>query len=115
MVEKFDIKKFFDLSPTALGKVISVGWKLLIVILIVSTIWRAWFTKNQTQSQRMTVWPFSFSTITYAPQQEQKQEIKKRPWWLPIFFVEGYGFSETSGVGNSRTGVGGRAGGRLEF
>jgi len=63
----------------------------------------------------MIVYPFSFSTITYAPQQEQKQEIKKRPWWLPILFIEGYGFTETTGVGNSRSGVGGRGGARLEW
>lgn len=96
-----------------------LGWRLIITIIILlfvfTTIYRVLFVKNQTQSQQMTIWPFSFSTITYAPQQEQKQEIKKRPWWLPIFFIEGYGFAETSGINNSRTGLGGRAGGKLEF
>lgn len=114
MAEPFSFKKFFDLSPTAFGKILSIGWKLLLVLLIVSTIWRAWFIKTQTQTQKLNVWPFSFSTITYAPQQQQKQEVKKRPWWLPTVFVEGYGFSETTGI-DSRTGMGGRAGLRFEF
>jgi len=96
-----------------------LGWRLIITLLailfVATTLWRAYFTKNQTQSQKMVVYPFSFSTITFSPQQEQKQEIKKRPWWLPILFVEGYGFTETTGVGNSRTGVGGRGGARLEW
>lgn len=53
MAEKFDIKKFFDLSPTALGKVLSIGWKLLLVLFLVFTIWRAWFTKPQTQQTKI--------------------------------------------------------------
>lgn len=115
MAEPFDIKKFFDLSPTALGKAVSIGWKIALIGLLVFFLWRGIFGKTQTQTQRLIVWPFSFSNITYAPQQSQKQEIKKRPWWLPIFFVEGYGFSETTGTDNSRIGVGGRVGGRFEF
>jgi hypothetical protein len=98
-----------------------LGWRFLVTILaiifVVLTIWRAYFMKTQTQNQKQTATVIALpgSTVTYAPQQSQKQEVKKRPWWLPIFFIEGYGFSETSGIGNSRTGIGGRAGGRLEF
>ena len=96
-----------------------LGWRLIVTLLallfVATTIFKGCSPKTQTQSQQMTVWPFSFSTITYSPQQQQKQEIKKRPWWLPILFIEGYGFTETSGMGNSRTGMGGRGGARLEW
>ena len=42
--------------------------------------------------------------------QNQKNEAKKRAWWLPHIFGEIYGFQETD-----RSGVGARAGGRLEW
>ncbi len=115
--EKVDIKKFAKgfIQPVEWWKAASTGLKVIIVILAIITFYRAYFMKTQTQTQKLNIWPFIFSTVTYAPQQEQKQEIKKRPWWLPIFFIEGYGFSETSGIGNSRTGIGGKIGGRLEF
>lgn len=115
-VEKFDIKKFFGsffkLIPWV--KDIRTIITIIVVIFVASLIWRVFAGKPQSQSQRMIVWPFSFCNITYAPQQSQKQEVKKRPWWLPILFVEGYGFTETTGL-NSRTGVGGRGGARLEW
>ena len=114
--EKFDIKKFFgsffQLVPWLKDARTVLG--VILVIMVASFVWRFFSVKPQTQSQTLKVYPFSFSTVTYAPQQSQKQEIKKRPWWLPILFVEGYGFTETSGL-NSRTGVGGKAGGRLEW
>lgn len=120
MEGKFSLKEFIaGGGKESWFKSWGYGWRSIVTILAVMfifvTIYRAYFVKNQTQTQKLNVWPFSFSTITYAPQQQQKQEIKKRPWWLPIPFVEVYGFSETSGVGNSRTGMGGRAGAKLEF
>jgi hypothetical protein len=114
--EKFDIKKFFSsffqLVPWLKNARMILG--LIAVIFAASLIWRVFSGKPQSQSQRMIIYPFSFSTVTFSPQQSQKQEVKKRPWWLPILFVEGYGFTETSGL-NSRTGIGGKAGGRLEW
>jgi len=92
---------------------------ILAILFLVVMIQRAFFRKDQTQTQssRVVVYPFSFSTVSVvnAPQQQQKQEIKKRPWWLPIVFVEGYGFTETTGLNSNRTGLGGRAGARLEW
>jgi len=119
MEGKFSLKEFITGGgKTSWFKSWGYGWRLIVTILVILfvavTIYRAFFVKNQTQTQSMVVYPFSFSNITYAPQQQQKQEIKKRPWWLPILFIEGYGFSE-SGIGNSRTGIGGKIGGRLEF
>jgi|GEM_PF-791514 len=95
------------------------GWRIVmtltILFFIVITIYRAFFKKDQTQSQHLNVWPLSFSTVTYTPQQSQKQVGKKRAWWLPTFFAEGYGFSETSNNATSRTGIGARIGGRFEL
>ena len=94
------------------------GWRIIVTLVIIFligiTIYRAFFKKDQTQSQHLNVWPFSFSTVTYTPQQSQKQEVKKRAWWLPTIFVEGYGFTETS-TNNTRTGIGSKIGGRFEF
>lgn len=111
--EKFDIKKFFSgfISPVTNAKNVQFVVWLVLIVLVGFTIWRAFFMPNQSQSQKFIVYPFSFSHIDYSPSQQQKQEVKKRPWWLPIPFVEGYGFTESDG----RTGIGGRAGGRLEF
>jgi hypothetical protein len=115
--EKVDIKKFAQgfIQPVEWWKAASTGLKILAVLFAVFVIYRAFFMKTQTQSQNARIIALPGSTVTYAPQQQQKQETKKRPWWLPVFFLEGYGFSETTGVGNSRTGVGGRVGGRLEW
>lgn len=114
--EKLDIKKFFasffKLLPWVKDARTVLG--VVAIIFAASLIWRVFSGKPQTQSQMCKVYPFSFSQVTFAPQQSQKQEVKKRPWWLPILFVEGYGFTETA-AGYSRTGLGGRAGGRLEF
>jgi hypothetical protein len=117
---KFDLAYFFKGEGLKdWYKALGNGWRLAAIIIALVfvgvTIYRAYFTKNQTQTQKMIIYPFSFSTVTFSPQQEQKQEVKKRAWWMPIFFVEGYGFAETSGINNSRTGLGGRAGGRLEW
>ena len=114
--EKFDIKKFFGSFFKGLPwiKDLRTISGIVIIVFVGFTLWRAYFVKNQTQSQtsRVIVWPLSFSTINYtnSPQQSQKQEGAKRPWWLPHIFAEGYGFQE-----GSRTGVGVRAGGRLEW
>ncbi len=115
--EKVDVKKFAKgfVKPVEWWKAASMAIKIFIVLFITFTIYRAYFMKTQTQTQALNVWPLSFSTVSFSPQQEQKQEIKKRAWWLPTFFAEGYGYSESSGIGNSRTGIGGRIGGRFEF
>ena len=114
-IEKFDIKKFFSgfVNPVTNAKNVQFVVWLALIILAGFTIWRAFFMSTQTQNQKQTATVIALpgSTVTYAPQQAQKQEVKKRPWWLSIPFVEGYGFAESDG----RTGVGGRAGGRLEF
>jgi hypothetical protein len=116
MTGKFDLKYF--LNGKGLEdwfKTWGFGWRLLITLLalifVAVTIYRAFFMKTQTQKQTNQLLALPFSTVYYAPQQSQKQEVKKRPWWLPIPFVEGYAFAESNG----RTGIGGRAGGRLEF
>ena len=115
--EKVDVKKFAQgfAQPVEWWKAASMGIKIFIVVVIAFTIYKAYFAKTQTQTQKLNVWPFSFSDVTYTPQQSQKQEVKKRPWWLPIFFVEGYGFSETNAGDGLRTGTGVRVGGKLEF
>jgi len=111
--EKFDIKKFFSgfVSPVTNAKNVQFLVWLILIILAGFTIWRAFFMPSQAQKQTTGILALPGSHITYAPQQSQKQEVKKRPWWIPIPFVEGYGFAESDG----RTGIGGRAGGRLEF
>ena len=101
MAEPFDIKKFFDLSPTALGKSISIGWKLLLVLLVIFTIYRAWIIPKQKQTQQITVESGGQATII------QKQDRKR----FLIPFVEG--FVEQSRNNQMNTGI--RAGLRFEF
>ena len=115
--ERFSFTKFFgsffQLIPWLKDARTILG--IILVIFAVSTAWKAFFGKTQMQAQQMTVLPFSFSTITYAPQQSQKQEVKKRSWWLPSLFGEIYGFAETTGVDSRRTGLGARGGLRWEW
>jgi hypothetical protein len=115
--EKFSFSKFFGsffrLIPWLKDVRTILG--VILVIFMVTMVWRVFFAKTQTQTQQMTVYPFSFSTITYAPQQSQKQEAKKRSWWLPSVFGEIYGFAETTGLDEQRTGLGTRAGLKWEF
>lgn len=113
--EKFSITKFFQgfFSPTTNAKNVQFVVWLALIVLAGFTIWKAFFMPTQTQNQRQTATVFALpgSIVTYTPKQEQKQEVKKRSWWLPIPFVEGYGFAESDG----RTGAGVRGGGRWEF
>lgn len=115
MQGKFDPKYFFKGAGLEdWFKSWGLGWRLIItliaVLFVIVTIWRAYFMKTQTQKQTNSVIALPFSRIEFKPEQEQKQEIKKRPWWLPVLFIEGYGFSEPG-----RTGIGSRAGARFEF
>lgn len=90
-------------------KAFMVGIKILGILFIAFTIYRAWFmaTQKQTQQTHVTVQPGGTMNLV----QSQTTTVKKRPWWLPIVFVEGYGFAESDG----RTGLGARAGGRFEW
>lgn len=96
-----------------------LGWRLIVTVLVVLfvtiTIYRAYFMKTQTQKQTANIIALPMSHITYAPVQSQKQEVKKRPWWLPFVFGEIYGFSETANIGNQRIGIGSRGGLRWEW
>jgi len=113
--EKFDFKKFLSgfVNPVTHAKNLQFLVWFALIILIGFTIWRAFFMHTQAQSQKQTATVIALpgSTVTYAPEQSQKQEVKKRPWWLPIPFVEGYGFVES----DNRKGVGAKAGARIDF
>uniref|UniRef100_A0A6M3IX30 Uncharacterized protein n=1 Tax=viral metagenome TaxID=1070528 RepID=A0A6M3IX30_9ZZZZ len=110
-----DIKKFFasffQVVPWLKNLRFIAG--TLIIAFFALTVYRAFFMKTiqQTQHADITVQPGG--TIYYSP--VQKTETKKRAWWLPHLFVEGYGFSEVDSSEHTRTGVGARAGGRLEW
>ena len=80
MSEAFSLKKFFDLSPVALGKSLSIGWKIVLIGLLAFTIYKAWFVPKQKQTQQITIESGGQATII------QKQDGKKR---FIIPFLEG--------------------------
>jgi len=107
MEGKFDLKYFLvgkNQKETWL-KTLGFGWRLAFIIIIGFTIYKAYFTKTQTQQNIITAKPGSTVVI------QQKQEEKKRAWWMPSPFVDIYTFIET----DNRSGFGGRAGCRWEF
>ena len=114
--EKINFSKFFGSFFQALPwiKDLRTYIGLAIVIFVACLIWRVFTRDTQSQTQMLKVYPFSFSHITYSPQQQQKQEIKKKAWWMPSPFVEIYGVAE-KGSDWSRTGVGTKVGLRWDF
>jgi len=71
MTEPFDIKKFFDLSPTALGKSLSIGWKVVLIALVIFFVYRGITANRQKQTQQITVESGGQATII------QKQTSKR--------------------------------------
>jgi len=112
MSEPFSWNKAVDFSPLTIFKAIKVGLILCGLAFIGFTIYRAYCMPTNTQKQTTQIKVESGGTLNLT--QSQKQEGKKRPWWMPTLFIEGYGFIETWGT-ESRTGVGTRGGGRWEF
>lgn len=122
--EKFDIGKFissfFQAVPWMKNLRYILG--LVIVIIVGITIWRAWFMsrnpQTNTDTYKMPVIALPGSHITYTPtindMTSQKQEEKKRAWWMPGAFVEIYGLAER-GSDWQRTGVGTKGGLRWDF
>ena len=76
--EPFDIKKFFDLSPTALGKSISIVWKVALIAILIFAVYRL-FAPKQKQTQQVTVQ--SGGQATFIQKQNNKRFL--------IPFVEG--------------------------
>jgi uncharacterized protein (DUF1919 family) len=101
MSEPFDIKKFFDLSPTALGKSLSIGWKVVLVGIVAFLIYRG-LQPKQKQTQQITVESGGQATII------QKQTSKR----FLIPFIEIYTMKEKD---YSNFGYGLKAGLRVEF
>lgn len=113
--EKFSFGKFlasfFQAVPWAKNIRFILG--LALVVFVGFTIYRAYLMPKNKQVQNTQISVASGGTLNFTP--TQKMEEKKRAWWLPHLFVEGYGFQEFLTGGTSRQGVGGRAGGRLEW
>lgn len=88
---------------------------IVIIAFVGFTVWRAYFMKTQTQHQTTGIVALPGSTVVYSPQQSQKQEGPKRPWWLPHVFGEIYGFAEQNTDSTHRTGLGTKGGLRWEW
>lgn len=101
MSEPFDIKKFFDFSPAAIGKSISVGFKIAVVFFLLFSVYRL-FSPKQKQTQQITVESGGQATII------QKQAVKR----FMIPFVEPYIMKEKN---DTDFGYGLKAGLRFEF
>lgn len=101
MSEPFDIKKFFDLTPTALGKSLSVGWKIALVAFLIFAVYRL-FAPKQKQTQQITIGAGGTANII------QKQNNKR----FLIPFIEVYTMKEKE---DAEFGYGLKAGLRLEF
>ena len=101
MAEKFDIKKFFDISPIALGKSLSIGWKIILIAIIIFAVYRL-FAPKQKQTQQVTIGAGGTANII------QKQNNKR----FLIPFIEIYTMREKEDAG---FGYGLKAGLRLEF
>lgn len=108
MAEPWSWQKVFDFSPQVWSKALKFGLIWLFIILLGFTIWKAYFTPTQEQHQQNIINAQPGATVNVG--QSQKQEAKKRPWWLPHIFTEIYAFAETD-----RTGVGTKGGLKWEF
>jgi len=113
--EAFSFKKFFASFFQAVPWMKNIRFILGLVIILVLgyTIYRAYIMPRNKQVQNTQIHVDSGGTLNLT--NSQKIEEKKRPWWLPHLFGEVYGFKEFEAAGGSRTGVGGRAGGRWEW
>lgn len=102
MPEKFNLKKAVDLSPTAVGKVSSIGVKLLILAGIVFCIgFTLWQLFQPKQGQKIIIEKGGSAVI-------QQNQTNRRAL---VPFMEG--FFEQSRNDKFNTGI--RAGLRLEF
>ena len=99
MPEPFSIKKFFDFSPLAMSKSVGIGIKLVAILIVVYTVYRAWFAPKQTQ--QIVVKKGGVATII--------QKTERRRTLIP--FIEG--FVEQSRNDKMNTGI--RAGLRIEL
>jgi len=63
MAEAFDIKKFFDFSPTALGKALSIGLKIAVMLGLVFLTVKPHFFPNPSTKQEAE----EIINNTYAP------------------------------------------------
>lgn len=109
--EKFSISKFFgsffEVVPWMKNIRFIVG--LVLVLFVGYTVYRAYIMPRNKQTQNTQIHVAPGGTLNLN--QSQKIEEKKRAWWMPTPFAEGYGFYESDG----RNGVGVRAGARFEF
>ena len=109
--EKVTLQKWLSgfVNPVTNAKNTQFVVWLALIVLAGFTIWKAFFAPTNSQHQSANLVALPGSTVHYSPQQQQ--ETKKRAWWVPSPFAEGYGFAESDG----RNGVGGRVGARWEF
>lgn len=108
MAETWSWAKFFDFGPIVWSKALKVGLILVVLGFLGLTIWKAYFVPDQQQHQSNVINAQPGATVNIG--QSQKQEAKKRAWWLPHLFTEIYAFQETD-----RNGIGTRGGARWEW
>jgi len=104
--EKITLKKYIDglKSPkTAIKASAFLPWILLFLFLGYA-VYNLFFPKP-TQNQTIIAKPGSTVNV------QQKQEEKKRSWWVPTPFVDIYSFVET----NDRKGIGAKFGAHWEW
>ena len=115
MTERFSIRKLLDFSPLGWYKLIGLGIKLIIGIILVlgliagvQGILHKFFPPAPANVNQPNISVEEGGTANYTVIQQSE---KKRAWWMPSPFVEI--FSQHDSDGDS--GVGTRFGGRWDF
>ena len=80
---------------------------LVIILLIVLTIYRAWFMQSGSQKSKHIVIALPGSKIEKNEQTTDQKLTQKRPWWQPIPYISvaGEARSQGSDLNNFQTGV----------
>jgi len=116
--ERFSFGKFFGSFFQSLSyvKAIALLLRIGLIAAVVGglgwAVYRTYIKPPETQKQNTRIVVQQGGTLNL--QQTQKQEVKKRAWWVPSIFGEVYGFKEIDD-NEGRTGIGGRAGLRWEW
>ena len=111
-MEAFSIKKLFDLSPIGFTKVIGLGFKALILaLLVLGVVWvkNFLFPTPSTNINKPVIRVESGGQLTYTVEQKS---AKERKWYVPSPFVEVFGEKTDKNEGIN---VGARFGARWEF
>jgi len=112
-MERFSIKKLFDLSPVGFYKVFGLAFKAgLILLIIFGVIWvkNLLFPPAPSNVNQPEIHVAEGGTLNYTNTQTSE---KKRAWWIPGPFVELFGQMD-SDHGKDVT-VGSRFGARWEW